>query len=171
MLEAGCNPDALIYPEPEDPEEVLSDKYFMDILGAASKRDEKKKQELSRKFLAELEEAKKRKQQQAYAKPTGGTPVLSYAINSGSKQYVPALIKAGANLDLIDEQGRTALIWSVLNEEEKICEQLLKAGAKPEIKDKKRKTALHYAKKYQLQEIIDLLQQYTKQKGIFGFFC
>jgi len=73
------------------------------------------------------------------------TPLIfsSYQENT---DIVRMLLESGANPDLEDKDGSTALRWAARNGSEKALKLLLEAGADPNLADKEDKmTALHYA--------------------------
>ncbi len=67
------------------------------------------------------------------------------------------LIKAGANLNLQNHEGQTALIQAVKSGSLYRTRALIKAGADLDLKDNAGKTALQYATERDLEDIEDLL--------------
>lgn len=62
------------------------------------------------------------------------TPIM-YAARENSAAAGKALIEAGANLDLQDPDGATALVIAIINAHYEFAEMLLEAGADPNIAD------------------------------------
>jgi O-glycosyl hydrolase/protocatechuate 3,4-dioxygenase beta subunit len=113
----------------------------------------------------------------------GITPLMVAAMNSTLKFRVPfnmpvdrvtALIKAGANINAKDAQGRTALHWAAMVAREgelqtdadpSIVQALLAAGIDRNIKDSSGKTALDYATRESYVMIKTALQNTTTING------
>jgi ankyrin repeat protein len=75
------------------------------------------------------------------------TPLMA-ACRAGidqSEQIVTLLIKAGADLNRVDLQGRTALMVASGAGQLKVAKRLCMAGAKVRLKDKSGKTAIQFA--------------------------
>jgi hypothetical protein len=70
---------------------------------------------------------------------------------------VQQLLTAGADVNLKDKEGRTALIRAVLNNNGPLVEKLLKAHADPDIQDNQGETALTWAKLFGHDRIVSLL--------------
>lgn len=64
---------------------------------------------------------------------SGGKSALHDAAEKGCNISAEVLIKHGANLNLRDKDGRTALWWTFCNRREKIATLLLDAGADPSV--------------------------------------
>ena len=75
----------------------------------------------------------------------------------GNITKVQELISQGADLNVQDEYGYTALIWGANCSNPEITELLLNAGADKTIKDHDGHDALYWATYYGCQAIIDLL--------------
>ena len=60
---------------------------------------------------------------------------LIEAVESNNLKMVKELIKAGANLDILDNIGNTALILASYRNNIKIAKELIKAGADWNLKD------------------------------------
>lgn len=57
------------------------------------------------------------------------------ASKRGKRELVEAYIKDGVNIDQKDNNGRTALMWAVLNSKLSIVDILLKNGADPHLRE------------------------------------
>ncbi|NPA12491.1 MAG: ankyrin repeat domain-containing protein, partial [Aquificae bacterium] len=103
-------------------------------------------------------------------KDKNGFTILHLAVLEGSTDVVSALLKAGANPNVKDREGKTPLHYAVINASDlrsntaKI-EVLLKAGADPNAQDKYGNTPLHYIfakdlylEKFKLKNIVLLLK-------------
>ena len=100
-----------------------------------------------------------------------GTSALMAAAFAGELEIVRHLLEAGADPDLQDEAGLTALMNAVIAEGEmdldgghglflEIVELLLDRDADPRIEDRDGFTALQYAAEYGLHEAAALLRRY-----------
>jgi ankyrin repeat protein len=67
---------------------------------------------------------------------------------------VSCLLKAGADPNSVDDDGRSALSWSTQPAQKSILDLLLNAGADPNIADNKRKLPLHYAAHFSNDNIV-----------------
>jgi len=67
---------------------------------------------------------------------------LAEAAENNNLEKVKKLIKAGANLDLQDDDGNTALIWASYSNYIEIVKELIKAGADWNLKDDENKDFL-----------------------------
>lgn len=77
---------------------------------------------------------------------SGRTPLIcASTINGGNIEVVKGLLKAGANVNAVCDDGKTALIYATGNACPDIVELLVEAGADVTIKDTQGKTALDYA--------------------------
>ena len=79
----------------------------------------------------------------------GGQMPLHIAVEEGYVEMVPLLLKYGAKIEAVDEQGRTPLILASSGYDERfeITKILLENGAKIEAIDNEKKTALIHASK------------------------
>ena len=75
------------------------------------------------------------------------------------------LLQKGADINIADSKGRTALIESVLHEKNEILNFLLKKGANTEIKDKTDKTALGWAKEKKNVPATKILTKFAEQEN------
>jgi len=77
--------------------------------------------------------------------PRGGWTSLMYAARQGSVEAAGALADVGADKDLADPEGSTALILAIINAHFDLAEVLLEKGANPNIADSTGMTALYAA--------------------------
>jgi ankyrin repeat protein len=86
----------------------------------------------------------------------GRTPLVLSILNSTNLDVVIALIRAGANVQVLDQIGHTPLMKAVTTDHHALTkvEALLQAGAKPNIKDATGRTALDMAG---MEDVIILL--------------
>jgi uncharacterized protein len=77
--------------------------------------------------------------------PRGGWTSLMYAARQGSVEAAGALADVGADKDLADPEGSTALILAIINAHFDLAEVLLQKGADPNIADSTGMTALYAA--------------------------
>jgi len=78
------------------------------------------------------------------------------------------LIKKGANLDLIDEYKRSALMTACIMKHAKTAMLLVNAGANLELKDSDGNTALEYAKIQKLHDVEKAIEEKLKEAGKGG---
>ncbi|ROT85653.1 hypothetical protein C7M84_009722 [Penaeus vannamei] len=78
----------------------------------------------------------------------------------GFSSLVRTFIDAGAEVDLQDRVGRTALIWACRRGQNKVIKDLLEAGADPNIRDRTGRDALSWAKRYKKDDSAELLLKY-----------
>jgi len=79
------------------------------------------------------------------AKGSSGWPPLLNAIFTNHGELVPALIAAGAGIEVADDDGMTALIWAAYLSRDDVVAELLAAGARVDTRDKYGRTPLHLA--------------------------
>lgn len=77
--------------------------------------------------------------------PVGGWPPLLFAARENAKAAALALIEVGADPDIRDPDGLTALNIAVMNEHYDLAVALLEAGADPDAADRTGMTALYGA--------------------------
>jgi len=77
--------------------------------------------------------------------PRGGWSAVMFAAREGAADAVRALAEAGANLDLVDPEGTSALTIAIINGEYGVAQVLLEKGANPNIGDIKGMTPLYAA--------------------------
>lgn len=91
----------------------------------------------------------------------GAIQSIVHEARNGNRIRVLGLIQAGANINAIDEDGRTALMYASMNGHMTIIIDLLGSNASVDIKDRHGKTALSLARDGDKKEIVELL----KSKG------
>jgi ankyrin repeat protein len=77
--------------------------------------------------------------------PVGDWTPLMYAARDGAIDAVRALVHVGADMNLVDPDGTTALTLAILNGHFDLAVALLEKGANPNIPDKNGMTALYAA--------------------------
>ncbi len=77
--------------------------------------------------------------------PRGGWTALMYAVRQNAHDAAHALIDAGADLDVQDEEGSTALVLAIINTHFDLAAQLIAKGADPNISDETGMAALYAA--------------------------
>lgn len=97
----------------------------------------------------------------AISKDRGYSAVMD-AVWKLSPDIVELLIKLGANLNFVSNDGQTALIVATGSSSSKICEMLVKNGADPCFKDHMGMSALDYARLFKKNALVDLYQEYAK---------
>lgn len=76
---------------------------------------------------------------------TSGWSPLHFAASGGHKTVVRELLKAGADIDVEDEEGCSALHLAVFRGFEEVVEELVAAGANVDTRDSEGETPLHTA--------------------------
>jgi len=66
------------------------------------------------------------------------------AIEKGDLHQIQSYVGNSGNVNLVNSQGSTLLMWSVLYREYEITKYLLNSGANPDIVNKEKETLLHY---------------------------
>src|SRR6185369_7871228 len=79
----------------------------------------------------------------ATALPRGGMTALMYAARQGQINGVTALADAGANLNVVDPEGSTAMIIAIINAHYDVAARLVEKGADPNIGDAAGMAALY----------------------------
>jgi ankyrin repeat protein len=77
--------------------------------------------------------------------PRGGWSAAMFAAREGAADAARALAKSGANLDLADPEGTTALIIAIINGHDDVAAVLVEKGANPNLADVKGMTPLYAA--------------------------
>ena len=88
----------------------------------------------------------------------GASPLLEGARN-GQLQVVQALLAKGANANIRNHDGQTALITAVKNNKKDVVKVLLKKGADPTIFDRTGRSAFSYAVQTKNSEMVSLLSR------------
>ena len=86
------------------------------------------------------------------------TPIM-LAAGNGQPEHIKLLIKYGADINAVNANGDTALIYAVFAKRTENVKALLQHGANPEIKNNEQLTALSYAKQHGFKPIIDILKK------------
>ena len=95
--------------------------------------------------------------------PLMGATIHSHQVYDGVimlkyRQCVSHLLQVGANPNVVDREGRSALSWSTQPTQKHILDLLLKAGADPNITDQQLKLPLHYAARFAAsQDVVRML--------------
>jgi uncharacterized protein len=77
--------------------------------------------------------------------PLGSWTPLMYAARQGALEAVETLAALGADLNLTDPDGATALVLAIINANYDVAAALVKKGADPNVADKEAKMAALYA--------------------------
>ncbi|MBI5237623.1 MAG: ankyrin repeat domain-containing protein [Deltaproteobacteria bacterium] len=88
---------------------------------------------------------------------SGGKTALMLTDNP---EVLDTLLKAGANINAVDDSGSTALTAAVMKNQRRIVERLLARGADVNIADKQGETPLGVARRLQYQDIEQLLVKF-----------
>jgi uncharacterized protein len=100
--------------------------------------------------------------------PEGPNNIITYSIsgdnvelgpNNASQLIGEALLQAGCDINAVDSNGRTPLMYAVRYQQPAAILLLLERGANVNVRDKGGMTALDLAKQYANQEIIRQLQR------------
>ena len=75
---------------------------------------------------------------------SGATP-LHYAARKGSRRITRALLKAGANVDAVDNEGSTSLMAAVFQANQDAIRVLIESGANTSLRNNEGKLAIDYA--------------------------
>ncbi|MFD2446472.1 M48 family metallopeptidase [Bacillus sp. CGMCC 1.16607] len=94
------------------------------------------------------------------AQDSEGSSALHWAVLSGQLEAAKLLLEKGAEPNTIDNYDTTPVMSAVFNEDEAMLTLLLENGADPTYEDSEGKTALDYAKEYQSDSIIEILEKY-----------
>ncbi|MDZ4657091.1 MAG: ankyrin repeat domain-containing protein [Bythopirellula sp.] len=92
------------------------------------------------------------------------TPPLTAAVESGSLTSVKELLKAGAEINVRDEDGGTPLMIAAACGHVDIVKELLQRGANPKLKDESANTALFLATDKNHIEVCELLMPISTAK-------
>lgn len=76
---------------------------------------------------------------------TGVVTPLHEAVRDGRMSLARAELTSGANVDAVDEEGRTPLHYACATGDTAMAELLLEAGAATDLPDREGNTPLHYA--------------------------
>ena len=95
------------------------------------------------------------------SKDRGYSPIMD-AVWKSSTEIVELLITLGADLNIVSNDGQSALIVATGSSNLKICELLVKNGADPNFKDRMGMSSLDYAKLFKKEILIPLYEEYAK---------
>jgi ankyrin repeat protein len=106
-----------------------------------------------RALIAAGADVNERSRRDAFAKRTQGLTVLPlgswtplmYAAREGAMATASALVDAGADLNLVDPDGATALVLAIINLKFDVAAMLIERGANPNIADRTGMTPLYAA--------------------------
>lgn len=101
-------------------------------------------------------------------KHSGWTPLLRCASVSGNYHVASCLLREGADINIQDVDGKTALMISVLNKNEQLLDLLLKRNADCTITNKWGKNVYDMAVAMEKRIIILRLDRHIEEKGIKG---
>jgi uncharacterized protein len=82
---------------------------------------------------------------------------LMYAVESGRKDLIQALLEGNTNVNARDDQGKTALIYAVIIDRLDLAQQLLAEQADANSPDNEAQTALMYAAAGGSERMVQLL--------------
>ena len=91
---------------------------------------------------------------------------LLKACCNGNLKKVKQLLEEGADVNVKDEKGRTALMFASWYSHKEVVKQLLEKGADVDAEDIYGKTALMYASEKGHKEIVELLKSYEAIRDI-----
>ena len=98
----------------------------------------------------------------------GGITALHWASDKGRLDVVRELLKAGANVNAVDEDDWTALHLASNNGHLDVVRELLRAGADPTLKNKEGKMARDYAENDEMRHLLEEAERtwQAKQQAI-----
>lgn len=80
---------------------------------------------------------------------------------SGQIPFMDKLLEQGVDVDVLDQDGLTALHTAIIGRKDAVISHLLRKGASPRIKDRDGATPLHYAIQVGAMHIVKLLMKYN----------
>lgn len=87
---------------------------------------------------------------------------LHVAVQGGDYELVRLLLEKGANIEIVDKDGRTALMFAVKSGQSQVVKLLLDAGANIDTTDVNGLSALRMAKANYSEDIVELLRRYKR---------
>ncbi|XP_076834955.1 fibronectin type 3 and ankyrin repeat domains 1 protein isoform X2 [Brachyhypopomus gauderio] len=87
------------------------------------------------------------------------TPLMRVSAVSGNESVASLLIRAGADVNVRDKDGKTPLMVAVLNNHKELVELLLDSGADHHVKNEFGSGAAEMARAFGRQDIISLLEE------------
>ena len=94
---------------------------------------------------------------------TGSPRPLHYAVERGDLHMVNLILRSGAELDGVDEDGVTPLMVAVREEDVETVQWLLEAGAQVDVKDEDGDTALSMAAEQGCEDLFEILVPLAKK--------
>lgn len=82
------------------------------------------------------------------------TPLIIKAVQNNNTEALEELIEEGAEIDEVDEHGKTALHYAVLSANTDIVQFLIDQGASIDKQDSSGKTPLSYAKNKKIKRLL-----------------
>ncbi|XP_062152774.1 ankyrin repeat domain-containing protein EMB506, chloroplastic [Alnus glutinosa] len=79
---------------------------------------------------------------------------------SGQISFMDKLLENGLDIDILDQDGLTALHQAIIGKKEAVISHLLRKGASPHVKDRDGATPLHYAVQVGAMQTVKLLIKY-----------
>jgi hypothetical protein len=86
------------------------------------------------------------------------TPAIIFAVGSGSTETVKLLIDYGADVNLQDDEGQTALMLATITDRPEMVKLLIRAKADLSIKNKRGETALSISESFRRDDIAEMLK-------------
>jgi ankyrin repeat protein len=86
-----------------------------------------------------------------------------YSCQYGYLNIAKYLIRHGAKLDLVDTQGRTAIMFACERGHDEVVEYLMEEGADLDIKDNEGKTAAIISKENEFNEVENIIAEFKKK--------
>jgi len=93
------------------------------------------------------------------ARTQAGWTALMWAAEKGNTQAMWELLRSGARVNIQNDSGKTALILAVRRGNIGTIGLLLNKGADPAVVDFDKKTAADYARDFQRQDVLQLLEK------------
>lgn len=90
------------------------------------------------------------------------TPLMRVSAVTGNADVASLLVKAGADVNMRDKDGKTPLMVAVLNNHEKLVQLLSEKGADHQVKNEYGAGVLDMAKAFGRQNIVNFLENKTR---------
>lgn len=94
----------------------------------------------------------------------GWTPLLRCAALTGDVNVARCLIRHGANVNAVDNDGKAPLMIATLNGYMDLAKELVESGAKIETKNKFGKSAMDMAKSFDRRQILSYFEELQEAK-------
>ncbi|XP_076101943.1 fibronectin type 3 and ankyrin repeat domains protein 1-like isoform X2 [Mytilus galloprovincialis] len=98
----------------------------------------------------------------------GWTPLLRCASVSGKRDVAYSLLSKGADINIQDRDGKTALMIAIINGHLELVDLLLKRNADLTVKNEYGKTAYQMAQAMEKRRILRSLDEHVEYKGLKG---